>query len=79
MDIAHCHQERLENSRKKILAVSFLLILLLTNLAISSALCGTPWHLAEVSVIRNTVYIYDLLFWLWSFSTIFKQAEEKKF
>lgn len=78
MDIPCCHQERLENSREKILAVSFLLILLLTNLAISSALCGPPWCLAEVSVIRNTVYIYDLLFWLLSFSTIFKQGEEKK-
>lgn len=63
---------------KKILAVSVLLILLLTDLATRSVLFGPPWHLAEVSVIRNTLYIYDLLFWLWSFSTIFKQGEERK-
>lgn len=64
---------------KKMITVCVLLILLLTNLAISSALCGPPWHLTEVSAIRNTVCIHDLLFWLWPFSTILSKVKKKKF
>lgn len=35
-------------------------------------------EMAEVNVIRNMGCICDLLFWLWSFSTTFKQSKEKK-